>query len=323
MTELIETRWRKFGNDRVYVRTADGTEVGVVDLKNGCVAQVAPGYEVLVNDCLVRWSNNAASVAKERKPAHAAPPLHPSMPVLPPFDDEPSPLAAAPSNEPASAPPSSPAASQPETSSVPPKDLAANKAGEKARAQRDEVNAKAPVLNFVGRVLGAKTDERAWRVGYRGEEMVGKQLDKLGPRWHVLHAVEVGARGSDIDHVVIGPAGVFTLNTKRHPNGRASVSAHSIYVNGHRTDYLRNSRHEGDRAARLLTTACGFPVPVQPVVVFVNLEDLKVKEEPSNGVEVTTRLRLVDWLTSLPTILADSTVDKIWEKARLSTTWTD
>jgi hypothetical protein len=319
MTELIETRWRKFGNDRVYVRTADGTEVGVVDLKNGCVAQVAPGYEVLVNDCLVRWSSNAVQVAPERKPVHAAPPSHPAMPVLPPFEDGPSP----PRPAVASAPPPSPAVSQPETPSVQPKDLAANKAGAKARAQRDAVNAKAPVLNFVGRVLGAKTDERAWRVGYRGEEMVGKQLDKLGPRWHVLHAVEVGTRGSDIDHVVIGPAGVFTLNTKRHPNGRASVSAHSIYVNGHRTDYLRNSRHEGDRAARLLTAACGFPVPVQPVVVFVNLEDLKVKATPANGVEVTWRKGVVDWLTSRPTVLADSTVEKIWEKARLSTTWTD
>ena len=28
---------------------------------------------------------------------------------------------------------------------------------------------------------------------------------------------------TDIDHVVIGPAGVFTLNTKRHPDGKVTV----------------------------------------------------------------------------------------------------
>jgi hypothetical protein len=33
---------------------------------------------------------------------------------------------------------------------------------------------------------------------------------------HVLHAVPVGDRGSDIDHVVIGHGGVYTVNTKTH-----------------------------------------------------------------------------------------------------------
>ena len=89
-----------------------------------------------------------------------------------------------------------------------------NVAGAAARAKRNEVNAQAPVMNFASRVLGVKTDERAWRVGAKGEEKVASELAKLDARWRVLHAVEVGENGSDIDHVVIGPPGVFTLNAK-------------------------------------------------------------------------------------------------------------
>jgi len=102
-------------------------------------------------------------------------------------------------------------------------DLSTNVAGAAARAKREEVNAEAPVRNLVARVLGVKTDERAWRVGAKGEEKVGKELTKLPDGWHVLHAVQVSDAGTDIDHVVIGPAGVFTLNTKRHPDGKVTV----------------------------------------------------------------------------------------------------
>ena len=76
----------------------------------------------------------------------------------------------------------------------------------------------APVKTLLARVLGVHTDERAWRIGADGEEAVAARLAKLGGHWRVLHAVPVGDRGSDIDHVVIGPAVVFTINSKHHPH---------------------------------------------------------------------------------------------------------
>ena len=130
--------------------------------------------------------------------------------------------------------------------------------------------AQAPIRTAVRRLFDMKTDERAWRVGAEGEALVGARLEKLSKRgWHVLHAVQVGNRGSDIDHVVIGPGGVFTLNTKRRPRANVWVGERAIQVNGQPTPYLRNSRHEAERAGRLLSEALGFPVPVRPVLVFV------------------------------------------------------
>jgi hypothetical protein len=51
--------------------------------------------------------------------------------------------------------------------------------------------------------------------GATGEEHVGAILDALAPQgWRVLHDVDTG-RGN-IDHVVVGPTGVFTVETKSY-----------------------------------------------------------------------------------------------------------
>lgn len=180
--------------------------------------------------------------------------------------------------------------------------------------------AEAPVRTFVTRLLGVHTDEWARRVGAKGEEKVGDQLSTLGPEWHVLHAVEVGAHGRDMDHVVIGPPGVITVNTKRIPGGEASVMAHMVMVDGRRTEHLRTSRFGANRATQLLSAACGRRVAATAAIVFVDLDAFTMKEMPLD-VHVTTLRRLVPWLTSLPTSLGPDDVADIFATARLSTTW--
>jgi Nuclease-related domain len=53
--------------------------------------------------------------------------------------------------------------------------------------------------------------------GATGEEQVGSLLDQLaGDEWRVMHDVSLGGHGN-VDHVLVGPAGVFTVETKSHP----------------------------------------------------------------------------------------------------------
>lgn len=283
MGQLIEKRWTRYGKDRVYVRTADGADVGFVDLRAGSVVAATPGFEAALQDCLRRWSTATPATAPpepEVAEAHAEPPA----------------------------------------TAIAARDLAGNTPGAAVRAKRDELNAEAPIMNLVWRLLKVKSDERAWRVGAKGEERVGKDLSRLGPRWRRLHSVPVGRRGSDIDHVVIGPPGVVTLNTKRRPDATAWVCERIVIVNGHRTDYLRNSRHEAQRSERLLSSACGRAVAVRSAIVFVDLADFTVKQMPAD-IHVTTREGLTSWLRSSPELLDDAEVEMIFAKARLSTTW--
>jgi hypothetical protein len=207
-------------------------------------------------------------------------------------------------------------------------DLAQNRPGQAARGQADAelaaMRERSRVGTFIARAFDMKTDERAWRVGAGGEETVGARLEKLTKHgWHVLHALPVGDRGSDIDHVVIGPGGVFTVNTKRHPDKSVWVGRNTVMVNGYRTNYLRNSRFEGERASRLLTEAVGFPAVARPVLVFLTgslFPDVTIKQAPDDVI-ILDRLDVLGAFKRAPHRLSTEQVELIFEQARRSTTW--
>ncbi|MDQ3725872.1 MAG: NERD domain-containing protein [Actinomycetota bacterium] len=74
-------------------------------------------------------------------------------------------------------------------------------------------------LGAIAALLGVRPaverDIDRWRRGAEGEEAVGQILEELAiDGWHVLHDVTFG-RGN-IDHVAIGPGGVFAIETKSH-----------------------------------------------------------------------------------------------------------
>ncbi len=199
------------------------------------------------------------------------------------------------------------------------RDLATNRPGEAVRRKAVEVRKQAPVKAFLGRLLGIKTEERAWRVGADGEEEVARHLARLGDSWKVIHSVVLNDNGTDIDHVVIGPGGVYTLNTKNHLGSTVTVYDRMILVNGQKTGYLSKSRAEGHRASARLSAACGFPVNVQPVVV-VMCNDFRVKGRPSD-VHVVGRQGLRRWLERRPVVLRPDVVDRIYDFARRDSTW--
>jgi hypothetical protein len=202
-------------------------------------------------------------------------------------------------------------------------DLADRPAGALARLEATRLRSEAPVRSVLARLMGVHTDERAWRLGAIGEELVGAQLSRLvaeDPRWRVLHSIPVGTDGTDIDHVVIGRGGVFTLNSKHHPGGRIWVAGDTFMVNGKRHPYVHASRHEAVRATRVLSAACGFPIEVTPVVVPVNADDITVKSKPRD-VHVVNRRRLRRWLRRRPEVMDDRAIAAVYSAARWDSTW--
>lgn len=172
------------------------------------------------------------------------------------------------------------------------------------------------------RVRELAAEAVSWQRGLDGELVVGQMLADLvrrDPRWRVLHSVPVGSRGADIDHVLVGPGGVLTLNTKHHPGGRVFVANDAVLVNGTRYPYVRNARHEAQRAERLLSAAVGGRVFVEGLVV-VRAQDLTVRAQPAD-VHVVGSRRLVRWLRARPEVLAPDEVDAVFAVARRASTW--
>jgi hypothetical protein len=180
-----------------------------------------------------------------------------------------------------------------------------------------------PPRSFMGRVFGADPltpDNYPWYKGALGEIAVGEILERLGPEWTVLHAVPVGAGASDIDHVLIGPAGVFTLNTKNHAGQSVWVAGRTLMVSGKKQRHLYNASHEATRAAKLLTRGVNATVAVTGVVVVVAPKSMTVRERPSDVAVVTDR-QLLRWLSNRPNVLTPRQISAITAAAIRPGTW--
>ncbi|MFI1156177.1 nuclease-related domain-containing protein [Streptomyces sioyaensis] len=212
-------------------------------------------------------------------------------------------------------PPAPPAATAPAWS----QDLATNEPGASLRRRIEEVE-PSPLLRTLKRWFRLDTELRPWETGLQGERIAGKSLNRLrGDGWYVLHSVELPS-GADIDHVAIGPPGVFTINTKHHRGGRIWLGDHAAMVNGQSTPYVRNSLFEAQRAARLLTHTCGFPVAVHPVLAVVGAATVTVRTAAPS-------VRLIDGthaareLSGLSPVLTPPDIERIYAAAREGDTW--
>lgn len=301
-------RWARYGHDRLYVQTSEGASLGYLDNRTGTCVVSDENSRAAFHAAIA--AHLGAGGAGETSGPPAVPAQRAVRGKLPRVSGQPADVGAV---------------TTPPTRAAPTwTDLSINPAGAAAREQAVALKQAAPVRTFFSRALGIKTDERNWRIGADAEEAVAARLTKLDDRWRVLHAVPVGKRGSDIDHVVIGPGGVFTVNTKHHPDATIWVGGNTLLVNGQRVQYMRNSRFEARRTAKLLAAALGgTAVPVVGVIVVVGARNgFTVKSQPPEGdVHVVTRRVVTRWLTKQPVRLDDVEVARIYAVARRSDTW--
>jgi hypothetical protein len=310
---LVVDRWRRYGKDRLYVTAADGRKIGWWDLVTNDPRPETPDDLSVLTGAVSRWKaanlNGAPAAEADAQPPDGAPVTGGVGADAEGDTDRPQESAVL--------------VEAPVPAERPWVDLATNIPGEAVREQAVSAQVAAPVRTLVARAFGIHTEERAWRIGAVGEEKVAAQLAKLvkkDPRWRVIHAIPVGNRGSDIDHLIIGPGGVFTANAKHHPEAKIWVGGNTVMVNGSKQPYVRNSRHEAARASDLLTQECGFPVFVEGLIVTVNAADVIVKSQP-DGVTVVPRMQVTNWLLRHGEVLAPTAIDAVYDVARRSTTW--
>jgi hypothetical protein len=87
--------------------------------------------------------------------------------------------------------------------------------------------------------------------GASGEEQVGALLDDLGERgWRVIHDATFGH--GNVDHILIGPPGVFTIETKSHPGPIHVAKLHGATLNQARAQGAALQRATGIDSQPLL-----------------------------------------------------------------------
>jgi hypothetical protein len=150
-----------------------------------------------------------------------------------------------------------------------------------------------------------------WELGYLGELFVDAELTRLkdlDPRWH--HR----------DSIVIGPAGVFTINAKHHHGGTLWVGGDETMVNQRWVAHVDNARSGAAHARDVLTQATGLRPTVQGVVVVVSAERLTVKQAPED-VLILQLSDLVEHLLALPEVLSGEEIEQLVAVAAQQEAW--
>ncbi|MER7183780.1 nuclease-related domain-containing protein [Streptomyces hyaluromycini] len=197
-------------------------------------------------------------------------------------------------------------------------DLAQNRPGDAVRRKIQELQPN-PVLRLINRWVPG-SEIRSWSAGLTGELITARRLDKLKRHgWFTLHAIQWPS-GADIDHLAIGPAGVFAINSKRHRGKTVWYGDTTITVNGSVTRHIAISQSEARRTSRALSRRSGVDVPVRPVISVVHAAKLTVKSAnpPVLVLEVEHLDRVLSGFS--PRLLPEQ-VARIYEVARDARTW--
>jgi hypothetical protein len=157
-------------------------------------------------------------------------------------------------------------------------------------------------------------DAIAWRRGVAGEQRTARLLGPLERQgWVVLHDLAVPGSAANIDHLVIGPGGVFVIDSKQYrgrlhfdPSGRLWHGRYPL------TAVLRAVSFEADRAAQVLAD----PHVVVPIVA-VHGAQVPWGKVVTQGVPVVSALRLPSMLRTLPAVLGPERVAALAHQARI------
>lgn len=115
---------------------------------------------------------------------------------------------------------------------------------------------------------------RSLRQGIEGEKAVGQYLERLRTQgYEVFH--DIAAPGFNLDHVLIGPAGIFSVETKtwskpQRGDARISFDGEQLLAAGSLPDRdpIKQARGQAAWLRSQLAESTGRKLPVLPVVLF-------------------------------------------------------
>ena len=172
-------------------------------------------------------------------------------------------------------------------------------------------------------LLRAKRQIGRLRLGLAGERAVGEYLELIAhDGFWVVH--DLRGDGFNVDHVIVGTQGVFTIETKtlsKPTAGDAQVrfDGEVIEVDSHTLDRdpLVQARAQAAWVRRTLEELTGQVYPVRPIVVFPGWYVERTPSAANSGVWVLEPKELRGWSSREPHMLPRHAVDLIRNRLKL------
>jgi hypothetical protein len=158
-------------------------------------------------------------------------------------------------------------------------------------------------------------DAVAWRRGAAGEQHTARLLAALERQgWVVLHDLAIPGSRANLDHLVIGPGGVFVIDSKQY-RGRLQLDPSGRLWHGRYplAPTLQAVSFEADRAALVLTDPDVVVVPV----VAVHGAQVPWGKVVMEGVPVVAARRLPSMLRQLPAVLGPERIAVLADQAQV------
>ena len=155
-----------------------------------------------------------------------------------------------------------------------------------------------PPRSRLARTLGASpldANELSWLRAAQAEMIVGDILARLPNGYNVYHSLPIRNTAFWIDHLVLGPGGIFSISSKTRWDRDLTGSPRSIPIGEHAVPYLRDAQFESAQITAQLAAAMPATTVVQPVVVLVNPHKILLARKP-DAVTVIDSPRLRRWL---------------------------
>lgn len=162
--------------------------------------------------------------------------------------------------------------------------------------------------------------QRFGRRGHAADAVRAKLCSLESGETRVLEAVPAGPTRHEIDHVVIGPAGIFTVALYEERGREMRVSGYGMTVDGESVPYLRQAKLAAEQVARALTDGLDFDVPVRGCAVLLtgsHKPQVTYDTRPI-GVSLLTKSDVPRWFERQPVALTTEQVEALFAAARRS-----
>lgn len=162
------------------------------------------------------------------------------------------------------------------------------------------------VIYSVRKIVLFKQQVKRLELALQGERTVGQYLEILREKgYRVIH--DIIGDGFNVDHVVIAPQGIFTIETKtasKPAKGESKIifDGENILINGYKPerDPLIQAKAEAGWLKNLLKESTGKEYPVKPVVIY---PDWWVDKCPKSDVWVLNQKALPSFIEHSKVIL--------------------
>lgn len=176
------------------------------------------------------------------------------------------------------------------------------------------------ILYFIGAtifvVFGYLLQEKImkakiWRSGLTGQNMVEHELSELDDHFYLINNLSLPFKNCDIDHLLVGPIGIFLIETKHYKGEISCIGDSWIYQKVGRNGgvyrgYINNPSKQLkrnvwelksflDKKAKKILGEKQFPYWIQGIVVFTNEEAiLNIRDETVKILKIDSLLPYIE-----------------------------